>query len=73
MLVESRTAAGLTQQQLGRLIGKPQSYVSKFETGERRLDLIEFIVVCDALGRDPFAFLKELLSDGAPRGRGAAR
>lgn len=45
-----RKAAGLTQIALSEKLGKPQSYVSKYESGERNLDLIEVIYVCQACG-----------------------
>lgn len=40
-LVEARQASGLTQSQVAEQLGKPQSYVSKCETGERRVDVVE--------------------------------
>lgn len=40
-LKEARVAAGLTQDEAAKLLGKPQSYVSKCEQGERRIDVIE--------------------------------
>jgi len=48
-LLQARTAAGITQVDLAARLGRPQSFVSKYERGERRLDLIEFLEVCDAL------------------------
>jgi hypothetical protein len=42
-----------------RLI-RPQSYVSKYESGERRLDVIEFVEVAGALGTDPAAIVRTL-------------
>ena len=47
-LKETRIKAGFTQLELAKKINKPQSYVSKYESGERRLDLIELrkIVLC---------------------------
>ena len=47
---------------LAERLGRPQSYVSKFERGERRLDVVEFFEVMDALRVDGFKFLKQLLS-----------
>lgn len=49
-LVEARNGAGLTQAEVADRLGKPQSYVAKYEGGERRLDIIEFVDLCDALG-----------------------
>ncbi len=60
LLIEHRKNAGLTQQNLAELIDKPQSYISKYESGERRLDLIEFIDVAEALHVDKYQFIKEL-------------
>jgi len=40
----------LTQETLAAHLGKPQSYVSKYESGERRLDLPEIREVCEAVG-----------------------
>ena len=48
-LVQARLRAGLTQQQLAQLLYKVQSFVSKVETGERYLDVIDFIAWCEAL------------------------
>lgn len=60
LLVAERTATGLTQAQVASRLGKPQSYVSKYEKGERRLDVIEFIDIAKAVGFDPSRFLARL-------------
>lgn len=49
---EARTKTGLSQAELAKKLGRPQSWVSKVETGERRLDLEELRQVCEALGID---------------------
>lgn len=59
LLVGARKAAGMRQIELAQKLNKPQSFVSKFECGERRLDVIEFLVIMDALGADPIAILAE--------------
>lgn len=49
LLAEARIKKGLTQTQVAAKLGKPQSYVSKYESGERRLDVVEFLDVAKAL------------------------
>lgn len=58
MLVKHRKQADITQQQLSRALGRPQSFVSKYERGERRLDVIEFLEVCGHLEADAYTILK---------------
>jgi transcriptional regulator with XRE-family HTH domain len=48
-----RQEAGLRQVDLARLIDEPQSFVSKYESGERRLDILELRLICRALGITP--------------------
>lgn len=60
LLIKSRKAACLTQAQLAKKLSHPQSFVSKYERGERRLDVVEFLDVARALGIDPLEFLREL-------------
>lgn len=62
LLIEAREQAGLTQAVLAEKLQRPQSYVSKFERGERRLDVIEFLEVARALHLDPFDLIGQLLS-----------
>ncbi len=42
-MIERRKEAGLTQAALAEMLSKPQSYVAKYEKGERRLDVVEFV------------------------------
>ncbi|THF61758.1 helix-turn-helix domain-containing protein [Pseudothauera rhizosphaerae] len=53
LLVSARERAGLTQEAVARALGKPQSFVSKYERGARRLDVTEFVEVALVLGADP--------------------
>jgi transcriptional regulator with XRE-family HTH domain len=61
LLRELRKQQGVNQQELADHIGKPQSYVSKYESGERNVDLIELIDVIKALGLKPDASLVNLV------------
>lgn len=49
LLKSTRESAGLTQVSLAKKLSRPQSYVSKYESGERRLDLIELLEICGAM------------------------
>lgn len=60
-LKKARLGAGLFQKDLAKKLRKPQSYVSKVESGERNLDTIEFVDYCIALNLDPARYLKKLV------------
>jgi transcriptional regulator with XRE-family HTH domain len=60
LLVQARKAAGLTQQDLATHLNRPQSFVSKYENRERRLDVVEFLQVAAVLELDAVAFIEEL-------------
>lgn len=64
LLVNCRKDQGLLQMAVAARLSKPQSFVSKYESGERRLDVIEFIQVVQALGEDPLLLLKRLINNG---------
>lgn len=61
VIVQARKDAGLTQSELASRLGKPQSYISKAERGERRIDVVEFIDLAQALGRNPSELFGHLL------------
>jgi transcriptional regulator with XRE-family HTH domain len=63
MLVAVRQNAGVRQQPLAAKLGKPQSFVAKYEGGERRIDLIEFIAIARALDADPVKLFKAFVAD----------
>jgi transcriptional regulator with XRE-family HTH domain len=52
LLRELRREAGLTQVEVAERLGRPQSYVSKYEQGQRRVDLVDLRAVCNVLGVD---------------------
>lgn len=60
LLRSSRENAGLTQKDVAEILGVSQSYVSKYESGERRLDVIELLAVCDAIGVSATRFVDSL-------------
>ncbi len=57
--VKARRDAGLTRADLGARIGRRQTFVSKVELGERRLDAAEFVEVARAIGVDPYVVMRE--------------
>lgn len=72
LLVEARKANGLTQAELAEALGKPQSFVAKYENGERRIDVIEFVDITSALGvptSDLLARIKPMVTKPARRGK----
>jgi hypothetical protein len=56
--VRARKAARVTQASLAETLGRPQSFVAKYESGERRLDVAEFVGIARAIGADPLKLLK---------------
>jgi transcriptional regulator with XRE-family HTH domain len=69
-LAAARSRTGLTQQQLARLLHKPQSFVSNYERGQRRIDVLELLRIMEALDGDPHHVLSDVLSQrGTPKRR----
>ena len=68
LLKDMRVSAGLRQSDVAKKLGVPQSFVSKYEAGERRLDLIEIKRLCElfgsTLGRFAALLEKKLNEDG---------
>jgi len=59
--VEARKSAGLSQQELARRLKRSQSFIAKLEVGERRVDVVEFIDIARALGKEPTELLSRVL------------
>jgi transcriptional regulator with XRE-family HTH domain len=53
LLVERREALGMTQTQLADKLGEYQSFVARLESGQRRVDVVEFLELAEVLGFDP--------------------
>jgi len=57
LIVQARRDAGLTQVEVAARLRKPQSFISKFERGERRIDVPEFVDIAEAIGIDAAMFI----------------
>jgi len=66
LLAEVRKARKLTQSDVAERLDRPQSFVAKYEGGERRLDVVEFVKVAEALETDACALLSNLLHADEP-------
>lgn len=64
LLRDIRLESGLTQRVLADRVRKPQPWVHKSETGERRVDVHEFMIWCAACGTDPVKAFQRLESNG---------
>lgn len=60
LLREARLAAGLTQTDIAERMKRPQSFVTKVERNERRVDVVEFIEIARAIGVTPESLIKKL-------------
>ena len=61
-MIDARKKTGLTQAVVAERLQKPQSFVAKYENGERRLDVIELLDVAAALGTRPETLIRQLQS-----------
>lgn len=60
LIFNARKRTGLTQKKLADVLHKNQSYISKYENGDRRLDVIEFLDVAHAIGVSAKEIISEL-------------
>src|SRR5215216_1927599 len=60
ILISTREDKGFSQHQLAKRLKKPQSFVSKYERGERRLDVIEFLDIVKVLEADPHEIIRKI-------------
>ena len=63
-LRDARIAQGMTQERLARMLERPQSFVAKVESGERRLDVVEFVRIASLLGIDPREVVGRIVGAG---------
>ncbi|MBR1364854.1 transcriptional regulator with XRE-family HTH domain [Bradyrhizobium ottawaense] len=62
LLVAARQQAGVRQHALAKKLGRPQSFIAKYEGGERRIDVVEFVAIAQALGVDRLKLFRDFLS-----------
>ncbi|WP_093236417.1 helix-turn-helix transcriptional regulator [Sinorhizobium sp. NFACC03] len=60
LLIAKREAAGLTQSELAAKLGEYQSFVARLESGQRRVDVVEFLELAGLLGFDPHQVIDQL-------------
>jgi transcriptional regulator with XRE-family HTH domain len=65
-LAAARRRANVTQDELAARLGKPQSFVSEYERGQRRVDVVELLVISRALGVDPVELFAEVVRAAKP-------
>jgi transcriptional regulator with XRE-family HTH domain len=61
LMIAARKKAGLTQHDLAKRLKRPQSFIAKYEGGERRIDVVEFLTIIRAIGTDPIRLLRALV------------
>ena len=60
VLVRARERAGIKQAELAARLGMPASYLSKIESGSRRLDVVELVRIAEAMGTDPSEIVRQV-------------
>lgn len=61
LLAKVRKDAKVTQDELAARLGKPQSFVSSYESGQRRVDVLELVAIAGALRQDPAAIFGQIV------------
>lgn len=73
VLTSNRERAGLSQRDLAARLKRPHSFVGRIEAGERRIDVIEFIAIAEAIDADPMDLFRQVIrarEDQGPRSIG---
>ena len=63
LLIMTRKIKNVTQKDIADKLEYPQCIISRIETGERRIDVVEFIEIANAIGCDPLTLLEELIKN----------
>ena len=60
LMIAARKEHGLTQVDLAGRLGQPQPFVSKYERGDRRLDVVDYLAIIRAIGADPHEIIRQM-------------
>jgi ribosome-binding protein aMBF1 (putative translation factor) len=63
LLRHARKKTGLTQEELAKRLGRYKTFVSKYESGERELTVVELIEITEVLEVDPLSIMKAIMAD----------
>jgi transcriptional regulator with XRE-family HTH domain len=66
VLAAARLEKNISQEVLAARLSKPQSFVSSYENGQRRIDVLELIRICRELRANPVEIFKGISSGLAP-------
>jgi transcriptional regulator with XRE-family HTH domain len=72
-LIAARERASLTQTQVAQRLRKPQSFVSNYERGQRRIDILELLRIVETLGGNPIAVFSDIMTRVGAKARHRAR
>ena len=61
LLIEARERSGMTQTELAEALGEYQSFVARVESGQRRIDVVEYLTIAETLGLDPATGIAEIV------------
>ena len=73
LLIAARKTKGMTQAEVAAALGRPQSFVAKYENGERRIDVVEFVDIAKALGVSTADLLSKIESSPRRIGKRASK
>lgn len=60
LLIRKRQAANLRQRDIAKRLRQYQSWIARIETGQRRIDIVEFFIIARAIGFDPYRALRKV-------------
>lgn len=63
LIINKRKSAGLTQDDVADMLGEHQSFVARLESGQRRIDVIEYVTLAQVIGFDAAEALKQLITE----------